>query len=435
MMRFRLPASVPTLSRDVWLINASLMVFVAGFMGITQLLRVIYLLRLGAGLELIGALYAAGSLLFGVMGLPSGAIGVRLGARRALVLGAVTLFFGLGLLPLTEVMPPALRSAWPVVAELVTTVGWSLLVVNSVPVLVATTPPEHLRAAYALREALMGFAGLIGLVLAGLLPGAFATILGTITAQPAPYRYGLLVSLFLGGVAVFLVTRIGSLVDSRPSIAGKFPRALRGPVLLLLLCGFLNQGAIASCRVFTYVYMDTAFGMPTSAIGVINGAGMALAVFAALNSTRLARRYGSGQTMILASVALMLDLLLMASVPHWLAAAAGTMGVLALFSLWMPAYQTLLMDFASPGQRGIVSGAGFMAMGLGFSMTSLIGGRLAAVTGYPPLFLMGASLALASALLMNHVRKLGSRTPSVPEPLTAAPASRPRGSETSLAGG
>ena len=58
---------------------------------------------------------------------------------------------------------------------------------------------------------------------------------------------------------------------------------------MLLICGFLNQGAVASCLAFTYAYMDTAFGLPTSAIGLISAIGMALAVVAALNSSRLAR--------------------------------------------------------------------------------------------------------------------------------------------------
>jgi MFS family permease len=414
-MRLSLRAALPPLSRDVWLINASLMVFVIGFMGITQLLRVIYLLRLGAGLELIGVLYAAGSLLFGVLGLPSGIIGTRLGARRALILGACVLAGGLGLLPLTEALPPAMRAFWPVVAELVNTLGWSLLVVNSVPILVATTPPQHLRAAYALREALMGFASLTGLVLAGLLPEGFSALLGTTTAQPAPYRLGLLTSVLFGVTALLLLLRLGPLDDRRPQTSNKTRRPLSRLILLLLFCGFLNQGAVAACRVFTYAYMDTAFGMPTSAIGVINGAGMALAVIAALNSSRLARRYGAGRTMVVASLALMLDLIMMALLPHWLAAAAGTIGVLALFSLWMPAYQTLQMELAEPEQRGIVSGAGFMVLGFGFSMTSLIGGQLAAATGYPPLFMMGAGLALASALLMNYVRNIspaqGLQTP------------------------
>ena len=117
--------------------------------------------------------------------------------------------------------------------------------------------------------------------------------------------------------------------------------------------------------------------------------------------------------MALASAAMALDLLMMALIPHWIAAAAGTIVVLALFSLWMPAYQTLQMEFAAPGQRAMVSGAGFMALGLGFGVTSLIGGRLAATTGYPTLFLLGVALALSSAGLMLYVHKLRVRQDAI----------------------
>ena len=106
------------------------MVFAAAFIGITQLLRVIYLLRLGAGLELIGLLYGIGALLFGVLGLPSGALGERIGPRRAMLLGAGVLTLGLCLLPITELLTGPVRAVWPIVAELVNTLGWSLLVVN-----------------------------------------------------------------------------------------------------------------------------------------------------------------------------------------------------------------------------------------------------------------------------------------------------------------
>jgi predicted MFS family arabinose efflux permease len=206
---------------------------------------------------------------------------------------------------------------------------------------------------------------------------------------------------------------------------------------LLLISGFLNQGAVASCRAFTYAYMDTAFGLPTSVIGLISAIGMGAAVVAALNSSRLARRYGSGRAMALASAALALDLLLMALIPHWIAAAAGTIAVLALFSLWMPAYQTLQMEFAAPGQRATVSGAGFMALGLGFGITSLIGGRLAATAGYSALFWLGVALALSSAGLMLYVHKLRVRQDAAadrqqepigrPVPMVLEPETRPAG--------
>ena len=255
----------------------------------------------------------------------------------------------------------------------------------------------------------MGFANLSGMLLAGVLPALFALLLGTTTATAAPYRFGLLVSVVLGFGGLLLLSRTGSLQYERPTTTAASARAPWWPIVLLLISGFLNQGAVASCRAFTYAYMDTAFGLPTSVIGLISAIGMGAAVVAALNSSRLARRYGSGRAMALASAALALDLLLMALIPHWIAAAAGTIAVLALFSLWMPAYQTLQMEFAAPGQRAMVSGAGFMALGLGFGVTSLIGGRLAATTGYPALFLLGVVLALSSAGVMMYVHKLRVR--------------------------
>ena len=433
------PDFLPKLSRDAWLVNASLMVFAAAFIGITQLLRVIYLLRLGAGLELIGLLYGIGALLFGVLGLPSGALGERIGPRRAMLLGAGVLTLGLCLLPITELLTGPVRAVWPIVAELVNTLGWSLLVVNSVPILVATTAPEDRKTAYALREALMGFANLSGMLLAGVLPATFALLLGTTTATPAPYRFGLLVSAALGFGGLLLLTRTGSLRYERHTTTASSARAPWWPIVLLLISGFLNQGAVASCRAFTYAYMDTAFGLPTSVIGLISAIGMGAAVVAALYSSRLARRFGSGKAMALASAAMALDLLLMALIPHWIAAAAGTIAVLALFSLWMPAYQTLQMEFAAPGQRAMVSGAGFMALGLGFGVTSLIGGRLAATTGYPALFLLGVVLALSSAGVMMYVHKLRVRQDAAAdrpqEPAIGRPAAMTLEPETRPVGG
>jgi predicted MFS family arabinose efflux permease len=439
VIRLPHPGFLPRLSRDAWLVNGSLMVFAAAFLGITQLLRVIYLLRLGAGLELIGLLYGIGALLFGVLGLPSGALGERLGARRAMMFGAGTLTVGLCLLPITELLSGPARLVWPVVPELVNTLGWSLLVVNSVPLLVATTAPEDRKTAYALREALLGFANLSGMLLAGLLPAAFALLLGATTATPAPYRFGLLVSVVLGFGGLLLLTRTGPLRFERHTTTASSGAAPWRPILLLLVCGFVNQGAVASCRAFTYAYMDTAYGLPTSVIGLISALGMALAVVAALNSSRLSRRYGSGRTMTLSSLALALDLLMMALIPHWIAAAAGTMIVLALFSLWMPAYQTLQMEFAAPGQRAMVSGAGFMALGLGFGITSLIGGRLAATAGYPALFLLGVVLALSSAGLMLYVHTLRVRQDAAADRPQEQPANWPAATalepETRPAGG
>ena len=178
MIRLPHPAFLPKLGRDAWLVNASLMVFAAAFLGITQLLRVIYLLRLGAGLELIGLLYGIGALLFGGAGPALGRGRRAHRGTRAMLFGAGTLVLGLCLLPITELFNGAgTASVWPIVPELVNTLGWSLLVVNSVPILVATAPEDR-KTAYALREALLGFANLSGMLLAGVLPAIFGVSAG-----------------------------------------------------------------------------------------------------------------------------------------------------------------------------------------------------------------------------------------------------------------
>ena len=128
-----------------------------------------------------------------------------------MLFGAGALVLGLCLLPITELLTGPVRAVWPIVPELVNTLGWSLLVVNSVPILVATTAPEDRKTAYALREALLGFANLSGMLLAGLLPAIFAYLLGTTTATPVPYRFGLLVSVVLGFGGLLLLTRTGPL--------------------------------------------------------------------------------------------------------------------------------------------------------------------------------------------------------------------------------
>jgi predicted MFS family arabinose efflux permease len=95
--------------------------------------------------------------------------------------------------------------------------------------------------------------------------------------------------------------------------------------------------------------------------------------------------------------------------------------MLALTSVWMPAYQVRLMEMASPEQRGLVAGMGSMAMSLGFATMSFNGGRIAATSGYSQLFLLGAGLALACAALVTISVRVMRRP--VEESLTEIPMS------------
>ncbi|MBM3188295.1 MAG: MFS transporter, partial [Chloroflexi bacterium] len=86
---------IPRHSRDVWLIAAASGLCSSAFLGMMQLLKVLYVLRLGCGPELVGTLFAAGALSFSLSSLPGGALGARFGPRRMMIVASLALAVGL----------------------------------------------------------------------------------------------------------------------------------------------------------------------------------------------------------------------------------------------------------------------------------------------------------------------------------------------------
>lgn len=391
---------LPKLSRDAWLLNLTTALLASGFLGMMPLLKVIYMLRLGYGPEYVGTVFASGALSFTLFSVPGGALGGRFGPRRLMIVGAVINVVGMALLPLTEALPASLQAFWPAVVQIVSSGGWSVVMVNHVSALMALTTPENRRQAYALREAMSGLGMLLGALVGGLLPGAFAGLLGTTTDQPTPYRYALLVAVVIGLTALLPLRRIPRLPGVMPSRAQRGGSLPLAPLAVLVVCAFLNQGAVASCKAFASAYMDVAFDMPTSLIGTISSVGMFLAAVAALSTSRLSQNRGGSFVMMVASLALGLSQLQMGLWPHPAAAGLGLVGMFALAAMWVPAYQVLQMEMVGPEWRSLVAGAGSMAMSLGFGMVSFGGGYVIAALGYRQVFLIGAAMALLSGVLL-----------------------------------
>jgi predicted MFS family arabinose efflux permease len=179
-------------------------------------------------------------------------------------------------------------------------------------------------------------------------------------------------------------------------------------IAMLLACGFLFNGASASCRAFVFAYMDTTFRLPTSVVGVISSLGLFAGILAALNGPRLARRFGGFRTMVIAAIGQLIFLSPMALIGHWAAAAVGTIGVLAMASVFWPAYQVAQMEMAAPDLRPLLSGASLLTVGLGFATTSLSGGVIVATLGFRNVFVLGAGLAAGAALLLWQLAKQDS---------------------------
>jgi len=399
-LRIRFP-SLPRLNRDAALLIAAAGLIAVSFFGIQMLLKVLYVIRLGYGPEYVGWYNGTGALFFMLMGIPSGALGVRYDTRKVMLAGAGGVVLGQLLLPLTEFAPTLLRTVWPFLSQLCLTVGWSMFTVNLVPSLTAVTAPENRATALAISSMLSGLGTFVGTLIGGMLPGWFAAAAGLGLDDPAPYRRALFVGAALALtclVPLSLIRKAGShRARQHRDKRSTFPWLAIGLVIAYV---YVRHAGWATCQAFCNAYMDTELHLPASAIGLITGIGQFVAIFAPMLAPRLAARYGYGRTLVGVSIGTALCLLPLALIPHWFAAAVGRFGILVLSGIWLPALQTFQMGLVDDDWRSMAYGALTMGMGMGFSSTSLSGGYIIAAWGYDTLFLLGAALSLASAILM-----------------------------------
>ena len=74
-------------SRDVWLLCAASALGSGAFLGVSQLLNPLLVLRLGYDATTVGTLSALGAMSFATSSILGGLLGTRLGARRIMILG------------------------------------------------------------------------------------------------------------------------------------------------------------------------------------------------------------------------------------------------------------------------------------------------------------------------------------------------------------
>jgi MFS family permease len=95
--------------------------------------------------------------------------------------------------------------------------------------------------------------------------------------------------------------------------------------------------------------------------------------------------------------------------------------MLALSAMWRPAYQVLQMEMADPAWRSLMSGAGAMAMSLGFASMSYSGGYIVVAAGYRWVFLIGVGLSTMSAALMTILLSHRERRSAADSSTSGAP--------------
>lgn len=418
-MSLRLP-SISHYGRNAKLLFATTTIASTGFMGIYHLIRVLYLLRLGHGPEYVGIFVAAGAWVYSGMGIPSGALGTRFGARRVMRLGIAVTIAGLLSLSASEVSPTPLRHVWPILSHMLTVAGWSMLNVNLVPSLSGSTSAESRHSAYALLSSLGGAGAFTGSLVGGWLPGLMAPLVGQGLDAPAPYRASLWV-----GAAVLLLCYIPVLflrldqptptpprkraADSAPR-EGRFPYAL---VLPFALYVGLSHGGWSVSNAFLNAYMDQELSLSPAAIGQLASLGQFIAIAMPLAMPRLMRLHSPGWVLVAATLGVGASFVPIALVPHWGATAVGRVGIFAFTAIRLPAIQVYMMELVDEQWRSLAYGVGSMAQSVGSGLMGMVGGFIIVALGYDTIFYLGAAICALSALwlvavLRMHRRRLAS---------------------------
>ena len=396
--------NIPHLSqfrRDTRLLLIAAGIFSVSFFGIQQLLRVLYMLRLGYGLEYIGLFSAIGAFGYMAMSIPSGALSNRFGIRPVMLAGAITAIVGMVIFPLTEFLPLWVNQPWPIISQMVLAGGWAMFNVNLVPALMVLSTPENRNQAYAINSMFRGLGTFVGTIVGGFLPALFAYLVGQSVDTPFPYGLSLWLGAIVALVGLIPMFRVGTIKGgTNPTGEAHNESFPTWWLTLVLVHIYLSHGAWAACQAFCNAYMDTDLHLSTAAIGLIVGIGQFATVLAPLFNPRLALRHSNGWILMASTLGISLSLLPLVLLTHWAAVGLGRLGVMALAAIWLPASQVYMMEMVGIRWRSLVYGIVSMAMGFTFASISLAGGYIAAEWGYRTLFLGALVISLFGAALM-----------------------------------
>jgi len=365
----------------------------------------LYLLRLGFGPEFIGTMNGVGLVAEAAVALPAGELGRRWGSRNVIVVAegvSALCFVGIAI---AWLLPPDGRGAWLLGSNFVASLAFAAALVNMTPFLMERTSSEERSHAFSIFSAVTTSAACLGSFGAGLLPAAVAPLLGATTQEAAPYGLGMLLAgLLLFPAALVLLgaakrapgaddaaCRPAEQVETGPALPLRLAIA---PIAVMTLAVLVRTAGDGSVNVFFNMYLDDGLRVPTALVGTLSALGQVLGIPAALLTPLLVRAWGNGRTYVLAVAGVAAAL-----VPRWQAAALSYTAIVALLAAAGPAGTVYQQSLVPPRWRPAMAGAVSMAFTGGWAIISFGGGFLVSGSGYRSLFLTGAGLVLAGALI------------------------------------
>ena len=385
--------------RNAYLLFATAGLLGFSYLGITTLLTNLFISRLGYSTSIVGNLNALFYLLHMAASVPAGAIGMRMGGRRSLILGGAIAVAGLALAPVAFFLTsPGTRLTILITSRLLASVGGALVIVNSGPALMGAVAPRDSTYAFAFSATTTSLTTFLGSICGGFLPGLFAALGHGGLASAEPYGMALWTAVLavapaLLALLLFRETGRGASVTYE-SVQTRLPLAL---IALIAAVRFLRELGYGGIVTFFTLYLDTSLKLPTSSIGVLVSVASAASIVFTPLMPLIARRWGTGRTTLASLILMGLFALLMAASRHWGTAAAGWAGMTAANTVNEAAMQVYVLGIVTPHWRALMSGAANMATTLGLAVSASAGGYFIGTAGYAAMFAVSAALLFASS--------------------------------------
>jgi MFS family permease len=392
-------------SRDIRLFLICAALVGLAWDGMRAVILNLYLLRLGYGPEFVGLINGLGALAFALLCPVAGALGTRWSSRSMLIAGAGLMTAGFGLLPLAESLTADWRAGWLIATTILTHLGFALYLVNGLPFMMGASGSEERVHVFSVHSAAYPLAAFAGSLLAGALPGIYATLSGVPLTEAAPYRFPLWLSALLLApcILVLLSTRQVDGAQKQPmASSASVTGASRAPWVLILAIALVMAfrfGGRGTMATFLNVYLDEGLGTPTALIGALTATAQLLSVPAALAAPLLVARWGAWRAIFRGTMGMALFAIPLALVPYWAAAGLGFISSAAFFSMTVGPIRLYSQELVAPRWRATMASSFMMGAGLAFSVVSLAGGYIIVTLGYEALFLGAAALMAASGLL------------------------------------
>lgn len=369
--------------------------------GLQAVLLNLYLTHLGYDTATIGRFLAFPQVVFGLMALPAGMLGARLGPRAGLLTGTSALAIGWSVFLLSTNLPPEWMNTGMTIGLCIAYTGHAHMIVNGAPYFMCITKNDDSRVHYlSLQQAFQALLALVGGMVAGALPGFLvsfnggqksdADFYGTVLwLIPTAYVVASLALLHARRVRV-QTPASGEETQSQPFPWKSF--IFYPVVVFLVIVG--DTGA----RTFYNLYL-VELGLSTGQIGTLYGITQLAPFITALMITAVIQRIGISKTF--STGALLLSVfILFPTISASPAVASIGLGFLALMSTVMNATRSLFGQELVEGRwRTFIAAAGTISMASGTACSSMIGGSIIAAQGYHSLFRLSAGLALVAGVI------------------------------------